>query len=153
MVAMKQIAMGITAKNEKMCKKGLAFRFQRNNADTTLVAAKNGHKKALARNNEDNRKMKEATIAKAVQAAGEKVTKAVGGSTNAVRGSTEKDIRRPSSYSERSCGAQRQHLPRHSGRESPSSWHSSRPSKQKAAVYKREHGIKKKAAAARKKAA
>ena len=41
-----------------------------------VAAAKKGHKKALARNNEDNRKVKDATIAKAVQAAGGKVTKA-----------------------------------------------------------------------------
>ena len=59
-----------------------------------VAAAKKGHKKALARNNEDNRKVKEATIAKAVQAAGGKVTKAVGGPTNAVGGLTEMDIRK-----------------------------------------------------------
>ena len=57
-----------------------------------VAATKKGHRKALARNNEDNRKVKEATIAKAVQAAGGKVTKAVGGPTNAVGGLTEKDI-------------------------------------------------------------
>ena len=58
-----------------------------------VAAAKKGHNKAQARNNEDNRKVKEATIAKAVQAAGGKVTKAVGRPTNAVGGLTEKDIR------------------------------------------------------------
>jgi len=59
-----------------------------------VVAAKGGHKKALARNNEDNRKAKEGTIAKALKAVGGS-TKAVGGSETTmavVPGLSEKDI-------------------------------------------------------------
>lgn len=60
-----------------------------------VAATKKGHRKALARNNEDNRKVKEATIAKAVQAAGGKVTKAVGGPTslNSLRCASERTTR------------------------------------------------------------
>ena len=102
-----------------------------------VAATKKGHRKALARNNEDNRKVKEATIAKAVQAAGGKVTKAVGGPTslNSLRCASERTTRglgTRNKYWRLGIGGAK---------------------KQKAAARKRKRGIEKKATAAKKKAA